>query len=68
MGQPAARIKVNRAWVGAPDGALLGNPTVWLFVAAAVALTQTTVFREIRPELEARGSRIGWAVEPLPTS
>jgi beta-carotene hydroxylase len=44
MDQPAARIQVDRSWVGAPDSALLGNPTVWLFVVAAATLTLTTVF------------------------
>ena len=44
MDQPAARIRVDHSWLGAPDSALLGNPTVWLFVVVAVTLTLTTVF------------------------
>jgi len=38
------RIKVDRAWVGAPASALLGNPTVWLFIAASTMLALTTVY------------------------
>lgn len=27
-------VKLDRAWIGAPDGSAWANPTVWLFVAA----------------------------------
>ncbi len=39
----AAKIDVNRAWLGAPDSAFLGNPTVWLFVAAGTTLSLTAI-------------------------
>ncbi len=43
MDLPAARIKIHRSWIGAPDSALIGNPTVWLFLAATAILTVTTI-------------------------
>ena len=39
----APKIKVDHAWVGAPDSALFGNPTVWLFLAASTMLALTAV-------------------------
>lgn len=32
------KISVDRAWLGAPESAFLGNPTVWLFIAASTTL------------------------------
>ena len=40
----AAKIKVDRSWVGAPDSALLGNPTVWLFIGASATLALTATY------------------------
>jgi beta-carotene hydroxylase len=37
------RIKVDRAWIGASNGAAWGNPTVWLFVFAYGLLALGTV-------------------------
>ena len=44
MRQPAAKIKIDRAWIGPPESALIGNPTVWLFLAATTTLASTTVY------------------------
>ena len=38
------KIQIDRAWVGPPESAFLGNPTVWLFIAASTMLALTTVF------------------------
>lgn len=38
------KIKVDRAWVGAPESAFFGNPTVWLFIAASTTLVLTAVY------------------------
>lgn len=43
MKDGAARIKVDRSWVGASDSAFFGNPTVWLFVGAWTVLVLASV-------------------------
>ena len=44
MNDSAAKIKVDRSWVGAPDSTLLGNPTVWLFIGASATLALTATY------------------------
>ena len=44
MNVSAAKIKVDRSWVGAPDSTLLGNPTVWLFIGASATLALTATY------------------------
>ena len=44
MNDSAAKIKVDRSWVGAPDSALVGNPTVWLFIGAWATLALTATY------------------------
>jgi len=44
MNDSVARIKVDRSWVGAPDSALVGNPTVWLFIGASATLALTATY------------------------
>jgi len=44
MDQPATKIKVDRSWIGPPDSALIGNPTVWLFAVATATLALATVY------------------------